>query len=402
MSNGSGAVYGAGLRTLALPVYVPTLLLSLAQGLLLPVLPFYARSFDVSFGMAALVLAAAGIGTMLADVPAGMIIGRLGLKPTMMIGAALVAVSTFALAFASVFPELILYRFIAGIGMAMWALSRHAFITESIHPRERGRAISTFGGITRIGTLGGPAIGGFVGSAFGLTSAFYVAGTLALAGMVVAGLYVKSTSVVMAGTHAMRWGIVRDLWQEKRRDLTAAGTAQICGQMIRSGRQTIIPFYAEDILGLTVAEVGLIMTASSIVDVVLFFPAGVIMDRFGRKFTSVPSFAIMGIGMMLIPATGGFISLMAVAMLVGVGNGLGSGAMQTLGADLAPRGATGEFLGIWRLVGDSGSASGPLVVGSLTDNVGFGIASVALGGVGVVSAAIFALLVKETRVVDDP
>lgn len=402
MSNSNGATYGAGLRTLALPVYVPTLLLSLAQGLLLPVLPFYARSFEISFGMAAIVLAAAGIGTMLADVPAGMTIGRLGLKPTMLIGATLVVVSTFALAFASGFPVLVALRFIAGVGTAMWSLSRHAFIAESIHPRERGRAISTFGGINRIGTLGGPALGGFVGSTFGLTSAFYVAGTLALGGMIVAGLFVKSTSVVMTGTHSLRWGIVRDLWQEKRRDLTAAGVAQICGQMIRSGRQTIIPFYAEDILGLTVAEVGLIMTASSIVDVLLFFPAGVIMDRFGRKYTSVPSFAIMGIGMMLIPATNGFFTLMAVAMVIGVGNGLGSGAMQTLGADLAPRGATGEFLGIWRLVGDSGSAGGPLVVGSLTDTVGFGIASFVLGCVGLTSASVFALLVRETRVAEDP
>lgn len=402
MSNSNGATYGAGLRTLALPVYVPTLLLSLAQGLLLPVLPFYARSFEISFGMAAIVLAAAGIGTMLADVSAGMTIGRLGLKPTMLIGATLVVVSTFALAFASGFPVLVALRFIAGVGTAMWSLSRHAFIAESIHPRERGRAISTFGGINRIGTLGGPALGGFVGSTFGLTSAFYVAGTLALGGMIVAGLFVKSTSVVMTGTHSLRWGIVRDLWHEKRRDLTAAGVAQICGQMIRSGRQTIIPFYAEDILGLTVAEVGLIMTASSIVDVLLFFPAGVIMDRFGRKYTSVPSFAIMGIGMMLIPATNGFFTLMAVAMVIGVGNGLGSGAMQTLGADLAPRGATGEFLGIWRLVGDSGSAGGPLVVGSLTDTVGFGIASFVLGCVGLTSASVFALLVRETRVAEDP
>src|SRR5690606_30547715 len=134
----NGATYGAGLRTLALPVYVPTLLLSLAQGLLLPVLPFYARSFEISFGMAAIVLAAAGIGTMLADVPAGMTIGRLGLKPTMLIGATLVVVSTFALAFASGFPVLVALRFIAGVGTAMWSLSRHAFIAESIHPRERG------------------------------------------------------------------------------------------------------------------------------------------------------------------------------------------------------------------------------------------------------------------------
>ncbi|RIK38385.1 MAG: hypothetical protein DCC58_16710, partial [Chloroflexi bacterium] len=53
---------------LIMPVYVPTALLAFGQGLLLPTLPAYARSFDVSFGLAALALAAAGIGTLVADV----------------------------------------------------------------------------------------------------------------------------------------------------------------------------------------------------------------------------------------------------------------------------------------------------------------------------------------------
>lgn len=384
-------------RALLLSVYIPTVLLSLAEGLLLPVLPFYALTFDVSYGMAALVIAAAGIGTMVADVPAGLVLGRLGLKPTMVIGAGLVAVATFALAFASFFPELIIYRFIAGVGTAMWGLSRHAFITESIDPRERGRAISIFGGINRIGMFGGPAIGGLIGTAFGLTSSFYVAGSLALVGLLISFIFVKDTRVVVHSSRSVRWGLVWDLWRAKKGDLTAASVAQICGQMIRSGRMAIIPFYAESILGLNVAQVGAIQTASSLVDMALFIPAGYIMDRYGRKFTSVPSFALMGFGMALIPLTGSFLTLMGVAMLIGIGNGLGSGAMMTLGADLAPPGATGEFLGLWRLVGDSGRAGGPVVVGGMTDSTGFGFTAIALGGIGLTAALTLALLVKETR-----
>src|SRR4051794_39942351 len=79
---------------LALSVYVPTALLSFAQGLLLPTLPAYARSFDVSFGLASLAIAAAAIGTMFADVPAGLVLGRMGLKPTMLVGAGVAAFAT--------------------------------------------------------------------------------------------------------------------------------------------------------------------------------------------------------------------------------------------------------------------------------------------------------------------
>ena len=397
MSNGNGQFGGSSRRALLLPVYVPTILLALAEGMLVPILPIYALTFDVSFGMAALVLAAAGIGTTLFDVPAGLVLGRLGLKPTMVIGAALTAAGTFALVLAGSVPELVLFRLIAGVGAAMWSLSRHAFITESIDPRERGRALSVFGGIHRIGRCGGPAVGGVIGEVFSLSSAFYVSGGLAAAGLVIASIYVRDTRVHVHSSRSARWGLVRDVFREKWADLSAASVAQICGQVIRSGRLAIIPFYGDAVLGLNVAQIGTIQTASSLIDMALFIPAGYIMDRFGRKVASVPSFAIMGVGMALIPLTGSFLTLLLVSILIGVGNGLGAGAIMTLGADLAPPGATGEFLGIWRFIGDSGRAGGPIVVGSLTDSTGFGFASVALGGIGIVAALTLAFLVKETR-----
>ena len=70
-------------RTLLLSVYVPSALLAFSEGLLLPTLPLFALQFDVSYSVAALVIAAAGLGTMFADVPAGMVLGRFGLKKTM-------------------------------------------------------------------------------------------------------------------------------------------------------------------------------------------------------------------------------------------------------------------------------------------------------------------------------
>lgn len=392
----------ASRRALFLPVYVPTFLLALGQGLLLPTLPVYALEFDVSYAMASLVLAAAGIGTLLADVPAGIMLGRLGLKPTMLIGAGMTAGATFMLGLANFVPELIAYRLIAGIGTAMWGLSRHAFITESIDPRLRGRAISVFGGINRIGMFGGPAVGGFIGSQVGLTASFFLASALGVGALIISMIYVKDTRVVTHTERSVRWGLVRDMIRANRGDLAAASIAQTFGQMIRSGRQTIIPFYGSAVLGLSTAEIGLIQSASSTVDVLLFVPAGMIMDRFGRKVASVPSFGIMGIGMALIPLAESFLSLAIVAMFIGLGNGLGSGSMMTLGADLAPPGATGEFLGLWRLIGDTGAAGGPLAVGSLTDALGFEASAYVLAGVGIAASLILARMVKETRMTAGP
>ena len=149
---------------------------------------------------------------------------------------------------------------------------------------------------------------------------------------------------------------------------------------------------------LDVEAVGLVLSIASAVDMSLFYPAGFIMDRFGRKFNTVPAFAIQGIGMALIPLMGSFAGLLAATIVVAIGNGLSSGSMMTLGTDLAPEEARGEFLGFWRLIGDSGHAISPLIVGNLADLLGLGLGAVAAGGMGLMAAAVLWAWVPETLV----
>jgi MFS family permease len=120
------------------------------------------------------------------------------------------------------------------------------------------------------------------------------------------------------------------------------------------------------------------------------------MDQLGRKFAIVPSFLIQAIGLGLVPLTGSFASLTLATTLVGFGNGLGSGSMMTLGADLAPTDARGEFLGVWRMIGDAGLSGGPLVVGVVADLIVLPAAAWALSATGLAAALIFARFVPET------
>jgi MFS family permease len=180
------------------------------------------------------------------------------------------------------------------------------------------------------------------------------------------------------------------------KELSTAGSAQVFAQMIRAGRRIVVPLYGKDALGLDVAAIGSIVSISSAVDMSLFIPAGILMDKLGRKFAAVPSFVVMAIGMALIPLSTNYVGLLFATCVIGFGNGLGSGTMMTLGADLAPRQATGEFLGVWRLIGDVGATSGPLVVGGIADVVGLGPAAFGLAGMGVLAATTLLLFVRET------
>ena len=81
---------------------------------------------------------------------------------------------------------------------------------------------------------------------------------------------------------------------------------------------------------------------------------------------------------------------------MGLGNGLSSGAMITVGADLAPVEVRGEFLGLWRFIGDAGASGGPLVVGGVADLFSLPMAGLAMAVAGGLASVIFFFKVPET------
>jgi len=386
---------------LVLSVYMPTALLAMAQGLLLATLPFYATDLGVSLTVVSVIVSAAAIGTLVSDVPAGVVLHRIGLRRSMLIGSALVVIGTMSLALPLGAEAVVGLRLLSGVGSAMWGLSRHSFIAQTVDVANRGRSIAVFGGINRIGMFGGPALGGVIATVASTSVAFLVAGGLGLMAFGAAVAFIPSDQVETTqrrGSGRKRWDLVADTLRTNSSDLAAAAVAQLFAQMIRQGRQLLIPLVGATTLSLNPAEVGTIMTVSAVVDMSMFFPAGILMDRFGRKFASVPSFGIMAIGIGMVPFVGSFLGLMVAGMVIGLGNGLGSGSMMTLGADLAPAGATGEFLGIWRLIGDVGMVAGPLAVGLIATQLGLRGSALALMAAGLIASATLLFLVKETRV----
>ncbi|MDA0747665.1 MAG: MFS transporter [bacterium] len=385
---------------LILPVYLPTLILSFGRGMLIPTLPLYAKTFDISYGLVGLVLAAEGIGQLIGDIPGGILLRKIGRKGVMVLGVACVALSVMALFWAHHIYEVLLYRLLAGFGGALWNISRHAYMADATAVYQRGRALSIFGGINRIGTFAGPAVGGAVAAGFGLAIPFLLYGGLAACVIATTLLFFEQAEPpeprTLASAPINPLHHYADVFKVHFRNLSTAGAGQLFAQMIRAGRHVVVPLYAADVVGLDVQDVGWILSISAFIDMSMFYPAGLIMDRFGRKYAMVPCFFIQAVGMACIPLSATFTGLLLATSLLGFGNGIGSGTMMTLGADLAPKESMGEFLGIWRLIGDTGQMGGPLVVGGVADLLGLSAATLAIAGFGLMAAATFAFLVPET------
>jgi MFS family permease len=103
------------------------------------------------------------------------------------------------------------------------------------------------------------------------------------------------------------------------------------------------------------------------------------MDRFGRVYVAVPSMIVLGLGFLLLPLTSGAATVGLVAALMGLGNGISSGVVLTLGADASPLQNRAQFLAGWRLCSDLGHAGGPLVISVVSALASLAAAAVSMG-----------------------
>lgn len=112
------------------------------------------------------------------------------------------------------------------------------------------------------------------------------------------------------------------------------------------------------------------------------------MDRFGPASIGIPSMLVLAGAHAVLPLATTVPWVVAVAVLMGIGNGLGAGLVLTMGANAAPREGRPAFLAVWRLVSDLGNASGPLAVSAVAAVTSLAAASVAMGGVGALAAVV--------------
>ncbi len=178
------------------------------------------------------------------------------------------------------------------------------------------------------------------------------------------------------------------LLRDHSRAFLTLGLACALVAAVRACRQIVIPLWADHI-GLDAATTSLIYGLMGAIDMLLFYPAGKVMDLYGRRAVAIPSMLVMGVTLLLVPLSTGFASLLAVSMALGMGNGIGSGVILTTAADASPEAGRTRFLGIWRVIADLGGGGGPLLFAGLTAALSLAWGIVGVGSMGFLAAWMF-------------
>jgi MFS family permease len=363
-------------------VFTPSLLFGIAEGGLLPIIPASAQAMGASLPTAGIILGLVMIGTLFADIPAARLINILGERKAMMSAAAVASLGILFASLATALWVLGLGVFILGASVAVFGLARHSYLTEVVPYSHRARALSILGGVFRAGHFIGPLIGAALIVLIDLQAVYWNAVVFCgLAALIL--IFIKpdrmpdTPATVPGGT----WKVAK---RESKKLATLGVTSAIIGGL-RTARLVGLPLWALSI-GLPPATIALYMGIAGALDLALSYSSGQIMDRFGRRWSALPTLLGLSFTFSLLTLATDETTFLAVALLMSLANGVGSGIILVIGADLAPKGERNEFLASYRLLVDSGVAAAPLVISGVTALLGLSIAMFTVSGLGVVGA----------------
>lgn len=388
-----------------LSLYLPAFILALGTGIATPALPVFARSFDIGFGLASLVIIVHLGGSAAAALPTGFLIDRVGRRNIVLAGPILTAITSVLTAIAGSFPELLVYRFLNGWAIGMWTMARITMIADAGGER-RGRQITSMFAMDNAGRLIGPALGGFVAAASDVRVPFLLHGALSLLAVIPSFSVVRDTR---PGEGARAGGKTEGDASPNRPLLAEFLVFPImillvAYMLVSMTRGALyggsLNFYAVYVYDIGPETLGLLAAAVSAVGLPIQVLAGHIMDRFGRKMTIVPGFTLLSAALVVTALTAflhlPFETYVVALIIVTLTMSLTGGSMQTLGSDVAPPHARGKFFGIWSSIGHAGTFLSPAMFALISESLGYGSAFLFLSMTSLSVALLIGLFVKET------
>ncbi|MDD1477267.1 MFS transporter [Arthrobacter sp. H16F315] len=374
---------------------VAAFLIALGFGLVAPVLPQFATTFDVGATAAAVIVSIFAFMRLVFAPAGGALIVRLGERPVYVAGLLIVATSTAACAFAQDYWQLLVFRGLGGAGSVMFTVASMALVVRLAPPESRGRVSGAYASAFLIGNVCGPVVGGLL-AGFGLRVPFLVyAAALILAALVV------QTQLSHVPAAARRDGNAlpaMELGAALRDSAYRAGlfSSFANGWATFGVRMATVPLFAVAALNAGPESAGWALAMFAGANAVALTFSGRLADSLGRKPMMIAGLLVTGTATAAIGFTHELPWFLAATAAAGIGSGLLGPAQQAAMADvIGNERSGGRVLAIFQMTSDSGAIIGPVLAGLLADRLGYGWAFGVTGGVLIAAAAGW-LLARET------
>lgn len=380
-------------RTVA-SVIVLALFVNLGTGMVLPVLPLYARSFGVAYGGAGLLVGVYYAARLVFDLVAGAVVSRIGAAWSASLGLLVLAAGAFFTGLSPVFSLALLTWAIAGAGAAIVWAAMYTSLIRSVPRAGMARALSVFYGAFNSGLVAGGFLGGQVAGRFALATPLFllaaVAGVLAVAMKLALPPGVNQATRSTAGMALARVIRIPGF---------AAAVTSLLANLWFFGAvfNTLVPLYGRDILHLSPDRIGILLAITLAAEFVVYYPAGSWADHHGRRFVLVPSLACLAVASVIVGWAPSLLTFALLLALLGAASGFAGVPPAAVLADVLPEDQSARGVALFRFGGDLGFTMGPLLAGVTAAGFGFK-AAFAVAGLPSLLALLVVAMGRETLV----
>src|SRR5581483_5185582 len=263
--------------------------------------------------------------------------------------------------------------------------ARQALIPTLVPRAQLMSALSLMNGLRRIATLVGPSLGGLIILWLGTAGAFYVNG-LSYGAVVIAALLMRAPLPTAGGASTRAWSMVREgLAYVRQHEILGTLLAVETVVTLCTAYQSIMPVFADDVLGVGPAGLGLLMTApgvGAVLGSIVLVSRGDVRAK-GRWL--LVSGGLFGLAMLAFALSRDFVLSLAALAVVGCMDAVYAAVRNTIVQLAAPEAFRGRVVSVQTIAQRGLSPSGSFVTGSLAAMIG---APLAVAVLGVVTTAL--------------
>ena len=349
----------------------------LGFGAIVPVLPLYAQSFEVSVSAIGATIAVFGAARFASAMPSGRLSDHIGRRPTLALGSLVAVLGNLWSGYAGGFVEFLLARFVAGIGSGVVITIGAVILADISTPMRRGRMMALYQGSFLFAVGLGPLPGGLIAEHYGLAMPFVANAGAALVVGAIAWFAVPETR----GFAALRDGAPAHaqapaFGAQIRLMMGKVGFILVClvgftHAVVRTGGLfSVVPLVASSTLGLGAGQIGSGLALGSLLGLLATYPAGMVADRWGRKPVIVVAALMTGISFFGFWVASSFAGFVTACIVWGVAAAVTGAAPSAYAADNAPPGMNAAAMSTYRALTDAGYVAGPIGLGLLGDLAG--------------------------------
>ena len=340
----------------------------LGFGLVIPILPFYMESMGAGGTEMGLLVTIYAIMRLIFGPLWGVLSDRIGRKPVLMIGVLGYGITMLFFGFATKLWMMFLARALSGVLSSATSPTTMAYIGDSTESKDRSKGMGILGAVIGIGTILGPAAGGFLGSVSYSTPFFIAAGMSFLALLLVWILLPESLPASQRGKKQDRQKIgIKEFKQIFLSSLGVLFCLTALASFAMASFSGIFGLYALKKFSYGTQMVGMIMM---IVGLVSVMTQGLLIGPLSKHFGEVriiqSSLFLTAVGFLLISLSHSMLILMLSISVFTLAVALLTPALSSLTSQWATL-EQGITMGFSNAFQSLGRIIGPLLAGAIFD-----------------------------------